>query len=252
MPFGNGKIKYVIHYHWTDRNYWYAQKLRVAATTRGNVKSGYSVSKNTYNVGSFTVPEFRTSSATITREVDYEGWWQYEVTSASFGGDYFTFVNMIELELEVQRSGVWETVDSVNFVIEHAGAVWPTEGASTGPANSSLPTMEVHLYTNPIVQAYRISQERGAGRTNAGCTECLCACELDAGLGSIDVNFGMGRSALVPRRGRLSLLSAYPHAALFDPEYLMFSPAEGYGAIQDEKTKRTLRYFAPDTVITGE
>jgi hypothetical protein len=73
MPFGNGKIKYVIHYHWTDRNYWYAQKLRVAATTRGNVKSGYSVSKNTYNVGSFTVPEFRTSSATITREVDYEG-----------------------------------------------------------------------------------------------------------------------------------------------------------------------------------
>ena len=87
---------------------------------------------------------------------------------------------------------------------------------STGPMYSWLPTTEVHLFTNPEVQAYRISKERGIGKTQAGCTECLCACELDASLGSIDINFDLGRSALVRRRARLSLRATLPHASLFD------------------------------------
>ena len=245
MKFGCGFLKYVVHYHWSDRSA--NPRLRVKADSLGGSAHGMNQGSVSYpDTSQFDVPEFRTGSATISKWAYYVG--EYSHSAEQGAGYYVGTVNGVHLQLQLHRNGRWETVDSVNFLIEHRGTV--TAGTrSSGPGNSWLPTAEVHLYSNPTRQAYRISRERGSGVTQSGCTECLCACELDASIGSIDINFGLGRAALVPQRARLGVHAQRPDAALYDSQSLAYSPAEGYHIIRDPETQRALRYVAPDVIV---
>ena len=85
MKFGCGFLKYVVHYHWSDRGA--NPRLRVKAESLGGSAHGMNQGSVSYHDASqFDVPEFRTGSATISKWAYYVGEYSH---SAEQGSGYY-------------------------------------------------------------------------------------------------------------------------------------------------------------------